>query len=222
MSRYETYLRKIAGEDVDISNMPEPSDRYEYYLKQIAENGSGADPEAIAEAVAEWLEENVDPETGYVIDDSFSVQGAAPDSKKTGDELNSLKSAIDDLDGAVEELEAGSLSALNATAGQVPTAKGDGTWEWAGGKTTVSGSTPTITAVAGMRYECGEVSTLDFTPSATGVCDVIFESGSTPTVLTIPNTVKLPSWFDPSNLDADTTYEINVLNGTLGAVMAWA
>ena len=62
MSRYETYLRKIAGEDVDISNMPEPSDRYEYYLKQIAENGGGSvDPEEIAEIVTDWLDEHVDP-----------------------------------------------------------------------------------------------------------------------------------------------------------------
>lgn len=87
---------------------------------------------------------------------------------------------------------------------------------------TVSGTTPTITAKAGVQYICGEVSTIDFTPSATGVCDVVFTSGSTPAVLTVPNTVKFPSWFDPTSLDANTTYEINVLNGTLGAVMAWA
>ena len=36
--RYETYLRKIAGEDVDISKMPPPSDRYEALLRTIAEN----------------------------------------------------------------------------------------------------------------------------------------------------------------------------------------
>lgn len=222
MSRYETYLRKIAGEDIDISNMPEPSDRIEGYLKTIAENGTGVDPEEIAEIVTDWLDDHVDPETGYVIDNTLLVEGAAADAKKVGDEIADLKSAITQLDGAVEELEQGSLSALGATAGQVPTAKGDGTWEWNGGAETVSGSTPTIVAVAGMRYECGEVSTIDFTPSATGVCDVVFTSGSTPAVLTVPNTVKFPSWFDPDNLDANTTYEINVLNGVYGAVMAWA
>lgn len=36
-----------------------------------------------------------------------------------------------DLKSSVNELEAGSLSALNADAGQVPVALGDGTWEWA-------------------------------------------------------------------------------------------
>jgi hypothetical protein len=87
---------------------------------------------------------------------------------------------------------------------------------------TVSGTTPTIAAKAGVQYICGEVSTIDFTPSATGVCDVVFTSGSTPAVLTVPNTVKFPSWFDPTSLDANATYEINVLNGVYGAVMVWA
>lgn len=35
------------------------------------------------------------------------------------------------LESAIEDLEAGSLSALGATAGQVPTADGAGSWEWA-------------------------------------------------------------------------------------------
>ena len=86
----------------------------------------------------------------------------------------------------------------------------------------ISGTTPIIAAKAGVQYVCGEVSTLDFTPSPTGTCDVIFTSGSTPTVLTIPNTVKFPAWFNTSSLEADTTYEINVTNGNLGTVMLWA
>ena len=85
----------------------------------------------------------------------------------------------------------------------------------------VSGSTPTITAKAGVQYICGEVATLSFTPSASGVCDVVFESGSTATVLTVPSTVKWPDWFDPTALEANATYELNVLNGTLGAVGVW-
>lgn len=85
----------------------------------------------------------------------------------------------------------------------------------------ISGTTPTIVAKAGIQYVCGEVATLDFTPSQTGVCEVIFTSGSTPAVLTVPNTVKFPSWFDVDNLEADTTYEINILNGVYGTVMLW-
>lgn len=56
--------------------------------------GSGADPAVIKEAVEDWLAEHVDPDTGYVIDDTFSIPGAAPDAKLTGDELNDLKSAL--------------------------------------------------------------------------------------------------------------------------------
>lgn len=84
---------------------------------------------------------------------------------------------------------------------------------------TVSGTTPTIVAKSGIRYVCGEVATLDFTPSATGICDVVFTSGSTPTVVTLPNTVKFSD--GELTIEANTTYEINILDGVYGAVMAW-
>lgn len=51
----------------------------------------------IAEATAEWLEENVDPDSGYAIDKSLTVENAAADAKKTGDELSYLKSALNDI-----------------------------------------------------------------------------------------------------------------------------
>ena len=86
----------------------------------------------------------------------------------------------------------------------------------------VEGTTPAITAVADTQYICGEVSTLSFTPSATGISDIIFESGSTATVLTVPNTVKFPEWFDAAALETNMVYEISIMNGTYGAVMAWA
>lgn len=85
----------------------------------------------------------------------------------------------------------------------------------------VSGTAPVITANQNTRYVCGEVVSLDFTPSATGICDVRFTSGSTVTVLTIPNTVIFPEWFDATALDANTTYEISISDGVYGAVMIW-
>lgn len=85
----------------------------------------------------------------------------------------------------------------------------------------VTGATPVITANQNTRYVCGEVTSLDFTPSAYGICDVIFTSGSTVTVLTLPNTVKLPAWFDSTALETDTTYEISISDGVYGAVMSW-
>ena len=91
-----------------------------------------------------------------------------------------------------------------------------------GSTVSVSGTTPTITAVANTMYVCGEVSTLSFTPAVTGISDVIFESGSTATVLTVPNTVKFPDWFDATALEPNMVYEISIMNGTYGAVMAWA
>ena len=87
---------------------------------------------------------------------------------------------------------------------------------------TVTGTVVTIVAQENKRYLCGTVSTIDVTPCATGAFDLIFTSGSTAAVLTIPNTVKWQdSSFDPSALDADTTYEISVAEGTLGLVASW-
>ena len=86
----------------------------------------------------------------------------------------------------------------------------------------VSGSTPSITAKSGVRYVCGECATLSFTPSASGDCEVIFESGSTATVLTLPNTVKMPDWFDATSLEANRTYDIIITNGVYGVVTSWA
>lgn len=91
---------------------------------------------------------------------------------------------------------------------------------------TVSGSTPSIAGVADHRYVCGEVATLAIQAPASGCIDVIFESGSTATVLTVTPpagmTMKWPDWFNPSSLEANATYEINILDGEYGAVMCYA
>lgn len=88
----------------------------------------------------------------------------------------------------------------------------------------VSGTTPTINAQAGVRYICGEVSTLNITLPASGCVDVTFKSGSSVTVLTItpPSgiTLKWANEFDPTALEANTTYEINIQDG-LGVAVAW-
>lgn len=90
---------------------------------------------------------------------------------------------------------------------------------------TVSGSTPSITAKPGVQYICGEVSTIDITVPESGIIDVIFESGSTPAVLTVtPPTGMTMKWaggFDPTSLEANTVYEINIMNGCLGVGAAW-
>ena len=116
------------------------------------------------------------------------------------------------------------------TSGQVLTTDGQGgrSWTSVGGETiTLPGTTPSITGMAGVRYVCGECATLDVIAPATGCIDVTFTSGSTPTALTVTSakantTIKWANGFDPSSLDADTVYEINVLNGELGVAGAWS
>lgn len=85
---------------------------------------------------------------------------------------------------------------------------------------TVSGTTPSITATANTRYLCGECATLSITPPASGLCEVRFTSGTTPTVLTLPNTVKMPSWWN--GVEASKTYDLMISDGVYGAVMAWS
>lgn len=140
-----------------------------------------------------------------------------------GDQLDGIEEDIGGLKSAVADLEAGSLSALDATAGQVPTADGEGSWAWADPVIThtVTGANPVIVAQAGHRYVCGEVETISITPPVSGICDLVFTSGTTPAVLTVPNTVQWPEWFDPTSLAASTTYELNIMDGTLGAVGVW-
>ena len=180
-----------------------------------------ASEQAITEAVEDWLDNH--PEATTTVQDGSITKAKLDNNLQVKvDELDSVKSAIQDL-------EAGSLSALGATAGQVPVADGNGSWAWgaqAGGTQTiqVSGTTPAITAVANTRYICGEVATLDITLPASGCIDVVFESGSTPTVLTVTPptgvTVKWANGFDPTALEANTTYEINICDG-LGVAGSW-
>ena len=88
------------------------------------------------------------------------------------------------------------------------------------GAVQVTGQNPVITANDGIRYVCGEVQTITVTPPASGIFDVTFTSGSTAAVLTM-NGVVFPDWFDPDALDADTVYEINVMDGR-AVVATWA
>lgn len=85
----------------------------------------------------------------------------------------------------------------------------------------VTGTTPSITGESNHRYICGEVSTISITPPASGIIDVIFTSGTTAAVMTVPNTVVFPAWFDATSLEASTTYEINIADG-YGVVAKWA
>lgn len=96
--------------------------------------------------------------------------------------------------------------------------------EMLNGSVSVEGTTPTINAMPGVRYICGEVSTIDIVTPEMGIVDVVFKSGSTPAVLAVtPPTGMTMRWangFDPTALDADTVYEINIADG-LGVAVGW-
>lgn len=116
-------------------------------------------------------------------------------------------------------------SASNNTVGNYTESAKSAISEMLSGSVSVSGTTPTINALPGVRYVCGEVTTLDIVTPATGIVDVVFTSGATPTVLTVtpPSgmTMRWANGFDPSALDADTVYEVNVMDGCLGVAGTW-
>lgn len=128
---------------------------------------------------------------------------------------------------AQDVIDAGKLNAPAAagSVGQILEQGSSGlVWADRSPVVSVTGTTPTITALPGVRYVCGEVTTLDITLPASGVVDVTFDSGSTATVLTItpPSgvTLRWANGFDPTSLDANTVYEINIADG-LGVAAQW-
>lgn len=52
----------------------------------------------IAQDVSDWLEDNLTP-TSPPVDDTLTIQGAAADAKKTGDEISDLKTILNALNG---------------------------------------------------------------------------------------------------------------------------
>ncbi len=55
------------------------------------------DGSALSDVAGQWLSAHITQETGYVIDDSLTVEGAAADAKATGDAITDLKGAIDEM-----------------------------------------------------------------------------------------------------------------------------
>lgn len=77
----------------------------------------------------------------------------------------------------------------------------------------ITGSTVTQTGVANTFYICGTLTSLTFTAPVSGICGIRFVSGSTPTSLTVSGVSYWMNGFNPSSLEANKTYEINILNG---------
>lgn len=64
-------------------------------INEVVQNSS-INPEDIAEAVTDWLDENVTSGETLIVDQSLSIPGAAADAKETGDKIGELRSAIGD------------------------------------------------------------------------------------------------------------------------------
>lgn len=66
-------------------------------LRILTEDEGEGSP--LSDTVGEWLAAHITQETGYVIDDTLTVQGAAADAKAAGDAIADLKGAMDSLGG---------------------------------------------------------------------------------------------------------------------------
>ena len=181
----------------------------------IDEAGS-PDPEVIEQAVSDWLDDH--PEAVAPIDDTAGDGDTDKlwSADKTWTETNELKEAIADKQDA---------PSVAGSSGQAMMLDNSGNPVWQtppGGMVTdtVTGTTVSITGQANHRYLCGTVTEITITPPQTGMVDVMFTAGSS-CVLSLPNTVKLPDWFDATSLEQGTVYEINIMDGVYGVVGSW-
>lgn len=90
----------------------------------------------------------------------------------------------------------------------------------------INSLSPTLVAKSGVRYVFGTLRTLTLTVPASGCVDILFKSGTTPTSLNISSAKSGVSAIKWSNgwdevCEANTTYEINILDGEFGVVAAW-
>ena len=142
----------------------------------------------------------------------------------SGHKHSDYLTAHQDISGKADKVSSatnGNFAALNGSGNLTDSGHKHSDYQPAVVVETVSGSTPSITGADNHRYVCGTVSSISITPPSTGIIDVIFTSGTTPAVLSGVSGVNFPGWFNPSSLSASTVYEINIMDGQHGAVMAW-
>ena len=107
----------------------EPTPTEESWLTQAEEKLAAMVAEGVAGEAAEWLEENITQETGYVIDTSLTVTGAAADAKKVGDEIGIINDELTNYNSAQMIKNIAHNSATNQ----------DITYSWSGNVCTVTG-----------------------------------------------------------------------------------
>ena len=115
--------------------------------------------------VAAWLAEHVNPETGYVIDDSLTIRGAAADAKAVGDAISDLNNALTYLEDATTDKKNTPVTITITTNGYYKT---DGTWVSASNR-----QSGTISVQEGDRYELNTVMSSSQIP-----CIIYWNNGS--------------------------------------------
>lgn len=63
--------------------------------------------DSVASATSDWLDNNVDPATGYVLDTSLTVAGAAADAKAAGDRIGEVETLASSTDLRVDLVQIG-------------------------------------------------------------------------------------------------------------------
>lgn len=210
---------------------------------------ASVDPAAITSAVDAWLDAH--PEATTTVEDGSITEAKlasalaalingkqeAPGSTGSAGQVLGLDSNLDPAwlnrtGSGVDDVKIDGASIVSGGIATIPQAGNNVFGVVKKGETltieeTVSGSTPSITGAANHRYICGEVSELSIVAPESGIVDVVFTSGSTPTVLTVTSAktgVSAILWangFDPTSLEANTTYELNILDGEFGVVGSW-
>jgi len=143
-------------------------------------------------------------------------------------EFNALSGDVTDLSRQLSDKQ--DKPATAGTAGQVLGLDSNLNPAWmdqtggGGGMNIVNLSGTQITQVGADNtfYVCGELTELTFTAPSVGITMIRFTSGTTPTVLTVNGVTAWMFDNDPTaaSLEANKTYDINVLNGV--GVVGWA
>lgn len=120
-------------------------------LSLIQEAIDSTIPANIADAVQDWMDDNLAP-SQWVIDSTLSIAGAAADAKKTGDGLNELKTDIQQINELNDEkIIVYPINRFNTYSGVIPPSTASGTDT----SSTSYSTTNFINAKYGDKIYCG-------------------------------------------------------------------